>query len=93
MSLDRPVSSLQKRPPAAIAAFDQPVVLQQPSIWSHVILWSLIVSATGAVTWAAVAPIEQAVQAQGKLEPSGKVQEVRAPVNGVVRAVLVREGK
>jgi len=42
-------------------AFDQPVVLRQPGIWSHVIVWSLVGSATGLVVWAAFAPLEQAV--------------------------------
>ncbi|WAS05962.1 HlyD family type I secretion periplasmic adaptor subunit [Gloeomargaritales cyanobacterium VI4D9] len=74
-------------------AFDQPVVLRQPGIWSHVIVWSLVGSATGVVLWAAFAPLEQAVQAQGVLEPAGEVKEVRAPLSGVVRAVYVREGQ
>jgi hemolysin D len=74
-------------------AFDQPVVLRQPGIWSHVIVWSLVGSATGLVVWAAFAPLEQAVQAQGVLKPVGEVKEVRAPLSGVVRAVYVREGQ
>ncbi len=73
--------------------FDQPVVLRQTSIWSHVILWSLIASAAGLITWAAFAPLEQAVQAQGDLEPAGEIKEVRVPLSGVVRTIYVKEGQ
>ncbi|MEN9214765.1 MAG: HlyD family type I secretion periplasmic adaptor subunit [Gloeomargarita sp. DG02_4_bins_56] len=82
-------------PPEAIrsrAAFDQPVVLRQPGRWSHIIVWSLVLSAGGLVIWAAYAPIDQAVQAQGKLVPTGQVKEVRAPLSGVVKEVHVQEG-
>lgn len=73
--------------------FDQPVVLRQTSIWSHFILWSLIASAAGLITWAAFAPLEQAVQAQGDLEPAGEIKEVRVPLSGVVRNIYVKEGQ
>ncbi len=42
---------------------------------------------TAALIWSAVAKIEQVVGAQGQLKPQGKVQEVQAPVNGVVQEV------
>ena len=79
--------------PPAKPEFDQPVVLRQTGLWSHVILWSLVASAAGLITWAAYAPLEQAVQAQGNLEPAGRVKEVRVPLTGVVRNVYVKEGQ
>jgi HlyD family secretion protein len=79
--------------PPAKPEFDQPVVLRQTGLWSHVILWSLVASAAGLITWAAYAPLEQAVQAQGDLEPAGQVKEVRVPLTGVVRDVYVKEGQ
>jgi len=79
--------------PPAKPEFDQPVVLRQTGLWSHVILWSLVASAAGLITWAAYAPLEQAVQAQGDLEPAGHVKEVRVPLTGVVRNVYVKEGQ
>ncbi len=49
---------------------------------------------TFTVIWAATAKIEQVVPAQGKLEPVGRVREVKVAVNGraVVRDVEVEEG-
>ncbi|MCJ8280011.1 MAG: HlyD family efflux transporter periplasmic adaptor subunit, partial [Rivularia sp. ALOHA_DT_140] len=37
--------------------------------------------------------IDQAIPAQGKLEPQGAVREVQVPVNGVVDKVFVKDGQ
>lgn len=73
-------------------AFDQPVILKQTSRWSHAIVWSIIGVTTFSVAWACLYKIEEAVPATGKLEPQGAVQEVDAPVSGVVEEVLVDDG-
>jgi len=38
---------------------------------------------TTVIVWACVAKIEEAIPAQGKLEPLGAVKDVQAPVGGV----------
>lgn len=73
--------------------FDQPVILQQPSVWSRAILWGILGVTTFVVGWAAIARIEEAVPAQGKLQPQGSVQNIQAPVGGVVSQILVQEGE
>jgi HlyD family secretion protein len=73
--------------------FDQPVVLQQTSVWSRAIVWGIVSVTTFVVIWASVAKIEEAVPATGKLEPQGSVQEVEVPVGGVVEEVLVEDGQ
>jgi hemolysin D len=73
--------------------FDQPVVLRQSHHWSRGILWGIMGVTTFGIIWASVAKIEQAVPAQGKLEPQAKVQEVQAPVGGVVKEILVQDGQ
>lgn len=75
------------------AQFDQPVLLRQPHHWSRGILWGIMGVTTFAIAWASVAKIEQAVPAQGKLEPQGKVQDIQAPVGGVVKELLVKDGQ
>ncbi|MBE9008939.1 HlyD family efflux transporter periplasmic adaptor subunit [Pseudanabaenaceae cyanobacterium LEGE 13415] len=45
------------------------------------------------VGWASVAQIEEAIPAQGKLEPEGAVKDVQVPVNGVVKTVHVQDGQ
>ncbi|NJN87698.1 MAG: HlyD family efflux transporter periplasmic adaptor subunit [Leptolyngbyaceae cyanobacterium SL_7_1] len=74
-------------------AFDQPVILQQSSIWSRGIVWAIVGVTSFAVLWASIARIEEAVPATGKLEPKEQVQEVQAPVGGVVQEILVEDGE
>ncbi len=45
------------------------------------------------ILWACFAKTEEAVSAAGKLEPQGAVKEVKVPVNGVVKAIAIREGQ
>lgn len=79
--------------PNGQAEFDQPVILRQPQYWSRGIIWAIMAVTTFGVIWACVAKIEEAVPAQGKLEPQGKVQEIQAPVAGVVKELNVRDGQ
>lgn len=73
--------------------FDQPVILRQPTFWSRAILWTIMGVTTFGVIWASVAQIDQAVPAQGKLEPEGTVQEVKVPASGVIQEILVKDGQ
>lgn len=74
-------------------AFDQPVILQQPNVWSRAILWGIVGFASAGIIWASVARIEEAVPATGQLEPQAQVQEIQAPVNGVVQEIYVKDGQ
>ncbi|MBE9101722.1 HlyD family type I secretion periplasmic adaptor subunit [Vacuolonema iberomarrocanum] len=73
--------------------YDQAVILQQTSRWSRGIVWTIVGVTVFTVGWAAIGRIEQAVPAQGQLEPQGAVQNVQAPVGGVVEEILVEEGE
>ena len=75
------------------AEFDQPVILRQSHHWSRGILWGIMGITTFLVIWASVAKIEQAVPAQGKLEPQGTVQDIQAPISGVVKEIYVKDGQ
>ncbi len=72
--------------------FEQPVILRQSHHWSRGILWAIMGVTTFGIIWASVAKIEQAVPAQGKLEPQDAVKEVQSPVGGVVKEIMVRDG-
>ncbi|OUL29675.1 hemolysin D [Nostoc sp. RF31YmG] len=88
---------IQPKPPSTapryVPKFDQPVILQQSRKWSRAILWGLISATTGAIIWANVAKIEEAVSTTGKLEANGATKEVQAPVGGVVKEIYVEDGK
>jgi HlyD family secretion protein len=75
-----------------VAPFEQKVILKQSPLWSRAIIWTIIGVTTFGVIWSAFAKIEQVVPAQGELKPQGKVKEIQAPVNGVVKEVFVEDG-
>jgi hemolysin D len=91
------ISNLQPKPPSTapryIPKFDQPVILRQSRKWSRAILWGLMAVTTGTIIWANIAKIEEAVSATGKLEPTGTVKEIQAPVGGVVKKIYVEDGQ
>ena len=70
----------------------QTVVFQQSRVWSRGIIWTILGITTGLVAWACLAPLEEAVPAAGKLEPTGKVKDVQVPVGGVVKSVSIKDG-
>ncbi len=95
--LSTEISDIQPKPantaPRYIPKFDQPVILRQSRKWSRAILWGLIGVTTGTIIWANIAKIEEAVSATGKLEPTGTVKEIQAPVGGVVKDIFVEDGQ
>jgi hemolysin D len=88
---------IQPKPPSTapryVPKFDQPVILRQSRKWSRAILWGLMAVTTGTIIWANFAKIEEAVSATGKLEPTGTVKEIQAPVGGVVKKIYVEDGQ
>jgi hemolysin D len=72
--------------------FEQSVVFQQSRTWSRGIVWTILGITTGLVGWACIAPLEEAVTVQGKLEPTDKVQDVQVPVGGVVKRAFIKDG-
>ena len=87
------IAPLPANKPVNVEAFDRPVVLRQSPKWSRAIVWLIVSVATLATLWAFIFKIEEAVPAQGKLEPSGAVKDIQTPVGGVVKEVLVKDGE
>ena len=73
--------------------FDKPVILRQSPHWSRAVIWGIVGVTVASIGWACLAKFEEAVPAQGKLEPKGVVQPVKAPVGGVIEEVYVEEGE
>jgi hemolysin D len=85
--------NLTKAAPSSLTVFDRPVLLQQSPLWSRVIIWALVGSTAAILGWACWFKFDEAIPASGQLEPQGAVKEVQAPVTGVVKAILVKEGQ
>ena len=74
--------------------FDQPIILQQPSIWSRAIAMGIVGFTVITIGWATFAKIDEAVPAAGELQPKGSVQPIQAPISGaVVEEILVKDGQ
>ncbi|ERN42469.1 multidrug resistance efflux pump [Rubidibacter lacunae KORDI 51-2] len=73
--------------------FDQSVVLRQSPIWPRALTWTILGVISFAVVWSYFARIEQVVQATGQLKPVGKVKEIQAPVEGLIREVNFDDGE
>lgn len=75
------------------SGFEKGVILKPSPVWSRAIIWSIMGVTVFAVLWAYFAKIEQVVAARGQLRPKNSVQEIQAPVNGVVSSVSVEDGQ
>ncbi|MCC0178211.1 response regulator [Waterburya agarophytonicola K14] len=89
------LDALVKRNPASAKTrkFEQTVILRRSPKWSRYTIWGIMGVSAFAVIWSYFAKIEQVIPAQGQIQPSGKVQEIQVPTNGVVQEVKVEEGQ
>jgi hemolysin D len=76
----------------AIATKQPSIFLKQPSTWSRALVWGIVGLTAFGVGWASIAEIEKTIPTEGKLEPKAAVQEVQAPISGVVSEILVKDG-
>lgn len=73
--------------------FDQSLTLPQSGKLTQYILWTLMTLTALSIGWALIAQIEESIQVQGKLEPEGTVKNVQVQINGVVKAIAVKDGQ
>jgi HlyD family secretion protein len=67
--------------------------VEQGRHWSSALIWLSASLFGGVVIWAFAARLDQTISVRGRLEPSGSVQEIESPSNGVVRQVFVHDGQ
>ncbi|MBE9197342.1 HlyD family efflux transporter periplasmic adaptor subunit, partial [Synechocystis sp. LEGE 06083] len=72
---------------------EQAIVMRQSPMWARGIAIAIMGVTVVAVTWASIATIEQVVPATGQLKPIDKVKDINAPLNGVVKEVLVENNR
>ena len=69
------------------------MAVRQGRHWSSTLIWISAAIFGGAVIWAFTAKVDQTITVTGRLEPQGSVEEVDAPVTGVVSRVFVKDGQ
>ena len=70
----------------------QSVLFQSPQIWSRSIAWGIIGLILAVLTWACIARIDEAIPADGKLEPLDDAKKIQAPASGVVKQIYIKNG-
>jgi hemolysin D len=71
---------------------NQSVIFQQSQIWSRSIGWGIMGLIVAVITWASLARIDEAIPADGKLEPIDDAKKIQAPMSGVVKKIYVKNG-
>lgn len=73
-------------------SFKEPVLLRPTGRSSRVVLYVALGLTGASLLWVVVAPLNQTVAVQGKLEPNSRVKSIQTPVAGTVEAVMVKDG-
>ncbi len=68
-------------------------VLSSSRKWSSRIIWTLVGVSSFGVIYSSFAYIDESIQIIGKLEPKGKTIDVKVPIGGVIKDILVEEGE
>ncbi len=78
--------------PLTASDTSQSVIFQQSGVWSRAIAWGIMGLVVAGISWAALARIEEAIPADGKLEPLEGAKKIQAPIGGVVKQIYVKNG-
>lgn len=68
-------------------------VLERSDRWSRYTIWTLVGVASFGIAWSMFAQIDETIQVQGKLEPQGTTIDIKAPLGGVIKTILVKDGE
>ena len=61
--------------------------------WNRYIIWTLVSVAGFGIVWSMFAHVDETVSAIGKLEPLGTIIDVKPPLGGVIKDILVKDGQ
>ena len=68
-------------------------VLSTSQKWGSRIIWSLVGISSFGIVYISFASIDETIQSTGKLEPKGTTIDVKVPIGGVIKKILVEEGE
>jgi hemolysin D len=68
------------------------VIFQQSRVWSRAIAGGIIGLIVAGLSWAAIARIDEAIPADGKLESLDGAKKIQPPIGGVVKQIYVKNG-
>lgn len=69
-----------------------PDTLKETNIFSHVILWSIVIGLIICFIWAKYAVLDEVTVGEGKVIPSSQIQVVQNLEGGVIQEIYVKQG-
>ncbi len=69
-----------------------PDTIKETTIFSHLILWSIVLGLFICFIWAKYAILDEVTAGQGKVIPSGQIQVIQNLEGGVVQEIFVKQG-
>lgn len=66
---------------------------EQPNRLSSVVFLFITLFFTGAITWAALAEIDELARGNGKIIPTEKIQRIQSLDGGIISEILIKEGE
>ena len=99
LSLSDNANPFQKKPDdqstqlAEAWEFQKTAMLKSGNRVSSALVWTSVVLTTGGLLWIFLAPLDETVLVQGRLQPGSRVKPILSVVQGRVDSVLVKDGQ
>ena len=67
-------------------------LLQQDRLWINSVTWTIIGTTIFGIGWLSIAKTDEIIVVQGKIVPIGEVTDIKMPMGGITKRILVNEG-
>lgn len=67
-------------------------LLQQDRFWINSVTWTIIGTTLFGIGWLSIAKTDEIIVVQGKIVPIGEVTDIKMPMGGIVKKIIVNEG-
>lgn len=67
-------------------------LLQQDRFWINSVTWTIIGTTLFGIGWLSIAKTDEIIVVQGKIVPIGEVTDIKMPMGGIVKKIVVNEG-
>ena len=67
-------------------------LLQQDRLWINSVTWTIIGTTLFGIGWLSIAKTDEIIVVQGKIVPIGEVTDIKMPMGGIAKRILVKEG-
>lgn len=84
---------MTKKSDLGILEDSSPETLRGPRLFTHIILWTVVLFIFVFIIWAKNAVLDEVTTGQGKVIPSSQVQVIQNLEGGIIQKMMVRDGQ